>query len=75
MYAIKARFNGVAIIPTEEIPVAGPYEAIVTFTRPAESVEPAKTVNDLAEFYGCFRECSPWNGDSVELIRKIRDEW
>ncbi|MDR1179305.1 MAG: hypothetical protein LBK44_02265 [Spirochaetales bacterium] len=72
MYAIKARFDGAAIIPTEEIPVAGPYEAIVTFTRPAE---PVKTVNDLAEFYGCFRENSPWNGDSVEIIRKTRDEW
>jgi hypothetical protein len=75
MYAIKARFDGAAIIPSEEIPVAGPYEAIVTFTRPVESVAPAKIVDDLAKFYGCFRENSPWNGDSVEIIRKMRDEW
>jgi hypothetical protein len=76
MYAIKARFDGTDIIPQEEIPVTGPYEAIVTFTKPAEREEPAKkTVNDLAEFYGCFRENSPWEGDSVEIIRKIRDEW
>jgi hypothetical protein len=77
MYAIKARFDGVAIIPQEEIPVTGPYEAIVTFTTPAESAKPAKkSTNDLLdEFYGCFRENSPWEGDSVEIIRKIRDEW
>jgi hypothetical protein len=72
MYAIKARFNGVAIIPTEAIPVAGPYEAIVTFTRPAE---PAPPPDDLDEFFGCFRNQSPWTGDSVEIIRKTRDEW
>jgi hypothetical protein len=76
MYAIKARFNGAVIIPTEPVPVTGPYEAIVTFTKP---VEPVKTTNDrvddLDEFFGCFREQSPWNGDSVEIIRKIRDEW
>jgi hypothetical protein len=79
MYAIKARFDGTAIIPVEEIPVTGPYEAIVTFTEPAESKEPAKPVKKsldyLDEFYGCFRENSPWEGDSVELIRKMRDEW
>jgi hypothetical protein len=75
MYAIKARFDGAAIIPTEEIPVIGPYEAIVTFTRPTERVKPAKTVDDLAEFHGCFRGRSPWNGNSVEIIRNIRDEW
>jgi hypothetical protein len=81
MYAIKARFDGATIIPTEDIPVSGPYEAIVTFTRPAEGVEPEKAVDncsacgDLAEFYGCFRENSPWQGDSVEIIRKMRDEW
>lgn len=72
MHAIKARFNGVAIIPTEAIPVTGPYEAIVTFTRPAEQ---AKTPDDLDEFFGCFRKQSPWTGDSVETIRKLRDEW
>jgi hypothetical protein len=76
MYAIKARFDGTAIIPAEEIPVTGPYEAIVTFTKPAESEEPAKkTVDDLAQFFGCFRENSPWEGSGVELIRKMRDEW
>jgi hypothetical protein len=75
MYAIKARFDGTAIIPAEEIPVTGPYEAIVTFTEPAESTEPATTVDDLAEFFGCFRENSPWEGDGVELVRKMRDEW
>jgi hypothetical protein len=78
MYAIKARFDGTAIIPAEEIPVTGPYEAIVTFTEPAESAEPAKqakkSIDDLAEFFGCFRENSPWEGDGVELIRKMRDE-
>jgi hypothetical protein len=75
MYAIKARFDGASIIPAEEIPVTGPYEAIVTFIRPVERAKPAKTVDDLAEFYGCFRDQSPWNGDSVEIIRNIRDEW
>jgi hypothetical protein len=77
MYAIKARFDGAAIIPTEKIPVTGPYEVIVTFTRPAEPAK--KTIDDLDEFYGCFREQSPWNNgkaaDSVEIIRKMRDEW
>jgi hypothetical protein len=76
MYAIKARFDGTAIIPAEEIPVTGPYEAIVTFTKPAESAKPAKkSIEDLAEFFGCFRENSPWEGDGVELVRKMRDEW
>jgi hypothetical protein len=81
MYAIKARFDGSVIIPTEDIPVTGPYEAIITFTRPMENVTPAETVDDcsaygnLAKFHGCFRENSPWNGDSVEIIRKMRDEW
>jgi hypothetical protein len=79
MYAIKARFDGAAIIPSEPVPVTGPYEAIVTFTKPAESVEPVrrakKPLDYLDEFYGCFRENSPWEGDSVEIIRKIRDEW
>jgi hypothetical protein len=76
MYAIKAQFNGTAIIPTETIPVKGPYEAIVTFTKPSE---PAKPVDDLAEFFGYFRGQEPWNngcvGDSVKIIRKMRDEW
>jgi hypothetical protein len=76
MYAIKARFDGAAIIPAEEIPVTGPYEAIVTFTQPVEDEKPAKkTVNDLAEYFGCFRENSPWEGDGVEVVRKMRDEW
>jgi hypothetical protein len=72
VYAIKARFNGAVIIPTEAVPVTGHYETIVTFIRPAD---PAETPDDLDEFFGCFREQSPWNGDSVETIRKIRDEW
>jgi hypothetical protein len=76
MYAIKARFDGTAIIPAEEIPVTGPYEAIVTFTEPAESAKPKMSTHDLlAKFHGCFRENSPWEGDSVELVRKMRDEW
>jgi hypothetical protein len=78
MYAIKARFDGTAIIPAEEIPVTGPYEAIVTFTEPAEGAKhakPKKSLDYLDEFYGCFRENSPWEGDSVELVRKMRDEW
>jgi hypothetical protein len=75
MYAIKARFDGTAIIPAEEIPVTGPYEAIVTFTEPAEGAKPAITVDDLAKYHGCFRKNSPWEGDSVELVRKMRDEW
>jgi hypothetical protein len=76
MYAIKARFDGVAVIPTEAIPVKEPYEVIITFTRPAESAEPVKkAIDSLDKFYGCFRENSPWEGDSVEIIRNIRDEW
>jgi hypothetical protein len=79
MYAIKAEFDGTKITPKEPVPVTGPYEAIVTFTKPVESEEPAKrtkkSIDDLAEFFGCFRENSPWEGDSVEIIRKIRDEW
>jgi hypothetical protein len=51
-----------------------------TFTRPAA---PEKTTgngsaySDLATFYGCFRKNSPWSkaADSVEIIRKMRDEW
>jgi hypothetical protein len=72
MYAIKARFNGAVIIPTETLPVKGPCDAIVTFINPPE---PAKTIDDLDEFFGRFREHSPWNGDSVEIVRKMRDEW
>jgi hypothetical protein len=72
MYAIKARFDGIAIIPTEAIPVTGPHEVIVTFTEPVESVN---TIDDLDEFFGCFQEQSPWEGNSVDLIRKMRDEW
>jgi hypothetical protein len=53
-YAINARFDGAAIIPQEEIPVTGPYEAIVIFTEPAENEEPAKqakqSLDDRAEF-------------------------
>jgi hypothetical protein len=80
MYAIKAEYDGTTITPKEPVPVTGPYEAIVTFTRPVENEEPAKrakkSINDLLdEFYGCFRENSPWEGDGVELIRKMRDEW
>jgi hypothetical protein len=37
--------------------------------------EPVKTVDDLDEFFGCFREQSPWNDDGVAIIRKMRDEW
>jgi hypothetical protein len=69
MYTIKARFDGIAIIPTGAIPVTGPYEAIVTFTKPVESA------NAIDEFFGCFREQSPWDGDGIDLIRKMRDEW
>jgi hypothetical protein len=72
MYAIHAHFNGAVIVPTEEIPVNEPYEAIVTFTRPAEPAEP---LDDLDEFFGCFREQSPWNGGGVEIIRETRDGW
>ncbi|MDR1128451.1 MAG: hypothetical protein LBL20_03985 [Treponema sp.] len=79
MYAIKAEFDGTKITPKEPVPVTGPYEAIVTFTKPAEREEPAKrakkSLDYLDEFYGCFRENSPWEGGSVEIIRKIRDEW
>jgi hypothetical protein len=79
MYAIKAEFDGTKITPKEPVPVNEPYETIITFTRPAERVAPAKTVDDLDEFYGCFRENNPWNtgkaADSVEIIRKMRDEW
>ena len=72
MYAIKARVNGAAIVPLEAIPVTAPYEAIITFTKPAE---PAKAPDDLDEFFGCFKGQSPWKSDSVESIRKLRDEW
>jgi hypothetical protein len=72
MCSIKAEFDGDVIIPTETIPVKEPYEAIVAFTSPPE---PVKAVDDLDEFFGCFREHSPWDGDSVEIIRKMRDEW
>jgi hypothetical protein len=51
MYAIKARFDGAAIIPTEEIPVTGPYEAIVTFTRPTKQSRPKESILDFAGIF------------------------
>jgi hypothetical protein len=35
MVAIQAEFDGARIMPKEPIPVKGPYEAIITFVRPA----------------------------------------
>ncbi|MDR2630194.1 MAG: hypothetical protein LBC60_04655 [Spirochaetaceae bacterium] len=72
MYAIKARFDGKVIIPLEKVPVKGPCDAIVTFTEPPSQ---GPTVDDLDQFYGRFRENCPWDGDPVEVIRKLRDEW
>ncbi|GHV84345.1 hypothetical protein AGMMS50212_16850 [Spirochaetia bacterium] len=33
------------------------------------------TPDDIDEFYGCFAGKGIWEGDSVDVIRKIRDEW
>jgi hypothetical protein len=68
MYAIKARFDGAAIIPTEKIPVAGPYEAIVTFTRPAEQSRPKESILDFAGIFD-----SEDVAIMEEIIRERRD--
>ncbi|MDR1256553.1 MAG: hypothetical protein LBJ86_02265 [Spirochaetaceae bacterium] len=62
MYAIKARFDGAAIIPTEEIPVSGPYEMIVTFTKPMEQSRPKESILDFA---GIF------DSEDVAIIEEI----
>jgi hypothetical protein len=31
--------------------------------------------NDIDEFYGCFKGKGIWEGESVDLIRKMRNEW
>jgi hypothetical protein len=68
MYAIKARFDGATIIPTEDIPVSGPYEAIVTFTRPAEQSLPKESILDFAGIFD-----SEDVAIMEEIIRERRD--
>jgi hypothetical protein len=31
--------------------------------------------NDFNEFFGIFKGKKVWDGNSVEIIRKMRDEW
>jgi hypothetical protein len=34
-----------------------------------------KPQNDFDEFFGVFKGKHIWEGDSVEIIRKMRNEW
>jgi hypothetical protein len=55
----------------------GPVHIFVRFvpadTSPTLENEPAP--DDIDEFYGCFKGKGVWQGDSVAVIRKMRDEW
>ncbi|MDR0628940.1 MAG: hypothetical protein LBG24_04760 [Treponema sp.] len=62
MYSIKAEFDGDVIIPTETIPVKGPYEAIVTFTSPKASSHLKESILDFA---GIF------DNEDVAIIEEI----
>jgi hypothetical protein len=49
----------------------GPVNIFVRFV-PANTTP---TPDDIDEFYGCFKGKGIWEGDSVAVIRKMRDEW
>jgi Tfp pilus assembly protein PilZ len=41
-------------------------------------IEPSQTQRkrgNIGKYYGCLKDSHLWEGDSVEIIRKIRDEW
>jgi hypothetical protein len=48
--------------------------AYMTFTA-GNVPDDTPTPNDIDEFYGCFKGKGVWEGNSVELIRKVRNEW
>jgi hypothetical protein len=62
-----------------DVPEHVPCGEVRIFVRfEPKPVSPRKfepTPDDIDEFYGCFKGKGVWEGDSVALIRKMRDEW
>jgi hypothetical protein len=48
---------------------AGPAELII------RSLGNTVPKDDFDEFFGCFKGHELWEGDSVKIVREIRDEW
>jgi hypothetical protein len=68
MYAIKAEFDGTNIMPKEPVPVDGPYEVIVTFTRPKTWPRQKERVSFESglDFAGIF------DRDDVAIIESLK---
>jgi hypothetical protein len=41
----------------------------------AETAEKADDYDTFDKFYGCLKDTDVFKGDSVEIVRKMRDEW
>ena len=57
----------------KDIPVGDTADIVVTITVAAAKKQPPR--KSLLELAGALADSKTFAGDSVELIRKVRDEW
>jgi hypothetical protein len=42
---------------------------------PDKPVKMSRQMRKMMRFYGCLKDSPAFEGDSVEIVRKLRDEW
>jgi hypothetical protein len=66
---VRLDFDVPAEIPTG---VAKVELSILPEVKPPKM---SRQMKKLMKYYGCLKDSPAFAGDSVELVRKIRDEW
>jgi hypothetical protein len=60
-------------VPTE-IPI-GAVKVELSISPELKLPKMSRQMKKLMKYYGCLKNSPAFAGDSVELIRKMRDEW
>jgi hypothetical protein len=61
---------------TIDVPPEVPEGRVVISFTPAETLPSmSRQMKKMMKYYGCLRDSPAFEGDSVEIIRALRDEW
>jgi hypothetical protein len=60
-------------VPTE-VPI-GTVKVELSISPELKLPKMSRQMKKLMKYYGCLKDSPAFAGDSVELVRKMRDEW
>jgi hypothetical protein len=67
---IRERINKLSLVPALSV-----EDALKEGARRAHAEKADPTLRSLSKFHGVLKNSQVWNGDAVEIIRRMRDEW